>query len=58
MTKIIDCPKCEGAGGFENMTGLSYSGNQSWRIMRCEHCDGRGKIEVDDEEEEESENSD
>jgi DnaJ-class molecular chaperone len=47
MTIKIDCPACEGAGGFETMTALSYSGNQAWASEQCAKCDGRGWIEVE-----------
>jgi DnaJ-class molecular chaperone len=48
MTKKIECPNCEGAGGFETMIALSVDGNQAWASEQCPKCDGRGWIEVEE----------
>ena len=48
-TKMIECPDCEGVGGFETMIFLSVDGNQGWRLDRCERCNGTGEIEAEQE---------
>lgn len=47
--EMIECPDCEGVGGFETMTALSYEGNQGWRLDRCERCNGTGQVEAEKE---------
>jgi len=37
--KWIDCPKCEGEGGFE----YGYNDDSGW--ARCPMCGGEGKVQ-------------
>ena len=48
MTKVIECPDCDGEGRIETLIGLTYDGDQRWKIVHCERCDGTGSIEVED----------
>lgn len=52
---MIECPDCGGEGYTENLIGLSYSGDQRWRVRRCETCDGTGLVEAKEREEESEE---
>lgn len=42
----VTCPRCEGEGGWEQMTHLSYSGDIWAKLCTCPMCEGRGEIEV------------
>ena len=48
MTKriTIECPDCGGEGKTETLIGLTYEGDQRWRVEMCETCGGSGEIEV------------
>jgi transcription elongation factor Elf1 len=44
--KMIECPECHGEKVLETMTGLTYDGAQTWKIVRCPKCDAEGEIEA------------
>ena len=46
---MVECPDCEGAGGFETMVALSYDGNQGWKREQCKRCEGTGLVEAEQE---------
>lgn len=52
MTKTIECPHCE-----EGTVWKSRYGGLDPNVWatRCEECDGTGKIEIEDEDENEEE---
>jgi DnaJ-class molecular chaperone len=40
----VMCPECEGDGGFETITWITYSGHVSTRLDTCELCQGNGWV--------------
>lgn len=45
IMQTVDCPTCKGYGTTETLIGLSYDGDQTWRIELCERCFGEKTIE-------------
>lgn len=43
---VVTCPECEGEGGWEQITGITYRGDVWSKLVMCPVCDGTGEIEV------------
>jgi len=38
---LVECPKCDGSGGWERFEGCDCNGDH-YKYEKCEHCNGDG----------------
>jgi len=49
--RLVECPSCNGEGTIEHLDGgiNPHDGYPTGWRERCQHCDGTGLVEIEDE---------